>query len=221
MTTECYGKNSNQRFIETDYSIIELSYFINKLSNYEPGILSTIIYFIIHFNSVNTYNINSLFYLITSINIKDLDCKDFISYSQNILYNLSIKKLNSINHTISKILEWYENYYMLNNYEKILDTKEYIREKYDKLQQELMINSDYSKLVNFDKDYNKNTLEKLKKRTKSIKLFGEFIKNNIISVKIKHTSLLRSFNNEFIETISSLNFKILSNEEIRNKYNIN
>ena len=183
---ECYGQMTGQSYIETDYPIVCLGLFIKEVSYIEPGLIQIILSFILHLNKRNGYYVNSLVCLLTGINITKLDTSYYQNYSNNVVCNRTIKKFENIKKIIDKVIEWYENCYVFEKYDKILESKQYSIKKNNKLL-ELMMNcnsyEDKLKLFNFNENYDHYTLLVLQKRISSIKLFSEFIKNNLPTIK--------------------------------------
>jgi hypothetical protein len=182
---ECYGQMTGQSYIETDYSINDLKLLIQLLLYYEPGLIQIILSFILHLNNYNKYHINSLVCLLTGININKLDTS-YPNYLKYIGCKSKVNKFENIKLEIDKVIEWYENCYVFEIYEKILESTQYSIKKNKKFI-EFIMKCDTSeknlKLFNFNENYDRYTLLVLQKRIPSIKLFAEFIKNNLPIIK--------------------------------------
>ena len=90
---QSYAKITGQSYIETDNSIVYLKLFVLKLTNYEPELIPLILSFIFHLCS-HGYYINSLVYLLTSINMSKLDMSYYPNYAKKVVCNLTVKKFN-------------------------------------------------------------------------------------------------------------------------------
>jgi hypothetical protein len=183
---QSYAGITGQSYIETDYSVNDLKLFILKLTNYEPSLIPLILSFIIHLDRRNGYYINSFVCLLTGINITKLDMSYYPNYSNNVVCNRTIKKFENIKKIIDKVIEWYENCYVFEKYDKIIESRQYSIKKNKKLLELMMDCNSYEdklKLFNFNEKYDHYTLLVLQKRIPSIKLFAEFIKNNLPTIK--------------------------------------
>ena len=182
---ECYAEMTGQSYIETDYPIVCLVLFILKLTNYEPGLIPNILSFILHLNKLNGYYVNSLVCLLTGINITKLDTS-YPNYLKCIRCKSKVKKFENIKLEIDKVIEWYQNCYVFEMYEKILESKQYSIKKNIKFIEFIMKCDTIEKklkLFNFNENYDRYTLLVLQKRIPSVILFAEFIKNNLPIIK--------------------------------------
>ncbi len=181
---ECYGQMTGQSYIETDYSINDLKLLIQLLLYYEPGLIQIILSFILHLNNYNKYHINSLVCLLTGININKLDTS-YPNYLKYIGCKSKVNKFENIKLEIDKVIEWYENCYVFEIYEKILESTQYSIKKNKKFIELMKCDTSEKnlKLFNFNENYDRYTLLVLQKRIPSIKLFAEFIKNNLPIIK--------------------------------------
>jgi len=182
---ECYGQMTGQSYTETDYSINDLKLLMQLLFDYESGLIQIILSFILHLDKSNRYHINSLVCLLTGININKLNTS-YPNYLKYIGCKCKVKKFENIKLEIDKVIEWYENCYVFEMYEKILKSTQYSIKKNKKFIEFIMKCDTIEKklkLFNFNENYDRYTLLVLQKRIPSIKLFAEFIKNNLPIIK--------------------------------------